>query len=240
MSPGIRSTLRRLVLRVARPLTVEQQQSERRLLEAVQALDRTKVEETAIDDLRRWLHNNDVRLRSLERAAEELGDLVRPAAAFTAAARSAPDPQAIGLERYDAGSSGRVIGYRDGRGGVQASNDYVAFEDVFRLSEDVIRERQRAYLPLVEDRTPVLDAGCGRGEFLELLRDAGIPARGVDLDPGMVERARAKGLEVELGDAVGHLESLPDESLGTIFAAQVVEHLPVERLLAFLGSAPAS
>ena len=60
------------------------------------------------------------------------------------------------------------------------------FEDVFRLSEDVIRERQRPYVSLLEGRQPVLDVGCGRGEFLELLRADGIAARGVDLDPGMV------------------------------------------------------
>ena len=55
-----------------------------------------------------------------------------------------------------------------------------------------LRERQRPYLSLLGGRQPVLDAGCGRGEFLDLLRDAGVPARGVDLDPGMVARTRGR------------------------------------------------
>jgi SAM-dependent methyltransferase len=150
------------------------------------------------------------------------------------AARAAPDPAALDLEVFDAGPAGKVIGYRRGRAGVAPEDDYVAFEDAFRLSEDVIRERQRPYLALLGGRQPVLDIGCGRGEFLELLRDAGIAGRGVDLDAGMVSRARAKGLEVEQGDAVVYLEHVPDGSLGAVFAAQVVEHLPYERLLAFL------
>ena len=119
-----------------------------------------------------------------------------------------------------------MIGYRHATCPVSAEDDYVAFEDVFRLSEDVIRERQRPYMSLLGGRQPVLDAGCGRGEFLdlELLRDAGAPARGVDLDPGMVARARGKGVDVEQGDLVAHLERVADGSLGVLFAAQVVEH----------------
>src|SRR5206468_12123687 len=78
------------------------------------------------------------------------------------------------------------------------------------------------------------DVGCGRGELLGLLRDAGIEARGVDADADMVAYARGEGLEVEQADAIAHLEALPDESLGGMFAGQVVEHLPPAVLFRFL------
>jgi SAM-dependent methyltransferase len=72
---------------------------------------------------------------------------------------------------------------------------------------------------------PVLELACGRGEFLDLLRDAGVAARGVDLDEGMVDRAVASGHEVVLGDAVGHLEQVEPGSLGGVFCAHFLEHL---------------
>jgi SAM-dependent methyltransferase len=111
---------------------------------------------------------------------------------------------------------------------------YVAFEDQFRGSRDAIRSGQEAYLPLFEGRTDVLDVGCGRGEFLDLLASRGIRARGIDVNPEMVEVCRARGLDVAEGDAVGYLTALEDGSLGGIFSAQVVEHLQPAYLLRFL------
>ena len=73
---------------------------------------------------------------------------------------------------------------------------YVGFEDRFRGSEEQIRERLKDYVPYFSGQSDVLDVGCGRGEFLELLREQGIRARGLDLNPEMVEVCRARGLEV--------------------------------------------
>ncbi len=178
------------------------------------------------------------RLADAARAVQEqIGALERrldPLEVLAATIREAPDHAALGFERFDAGRAGSVLGSRHQASPVSSDEDYLAFEEVFRLSEDVILQRQRPYLALLAGREPVLDAGCGRGEFLELMREAGIPARGVDLDPGMVARARAKGLEVKQVDIVDYLERLPDNSLGVVFSAQVVEHLPYARLLAFL------
>ena len=70
-----------------------------------------------------------------------------------------------------------------------------------------VRERQRPYVDDFRDAAPVLDVGCGRGELLGLLRDAGIEARGVDADADMVAYARGEGLEVEQADALAHLEA---------------------------------
>jgi SAM-dependent methyltransferase len=129
---------------------------------------------------------------------------------------------------------------RRGAGGVAASPpatvaaqpaaaalpDYFAFESRMRGSVEAIRERQRRYVDDLRDAAPVLDVGCGRGELLQLLREAGVEARGIDADADMVAYARGEGLDVEQADLVEYLESLDDASLGGIFMGQVVEHLP--------------
>src|SRR3954470_20913509 len=104
--------------------------------------------------------------------------------------------------------------------------DYFAFESRMRGSVAAIRERQRRYVDDFRDAAPVLDVGCGRGELLQLLREVGVEARGIDADADMVAYARGEGLDVEQADLVEHLEGLPDGSLGGIFMGQVVEHLP--------------
>jgi SAM-dependent methyltransferase len=111
---------------------------------------------------------------------------------------------------------------------------YVGFEDQFRGSREAIRARFESYLPLFEGRTDLLDVGCGRGEFLDLLGARGIRARGIDLNHEMAEGCRARGLDVTEADAVGYLMTVPDGSLGGIFSAQVVEHLQPGYLLQFL------
>jgi SAM-dependent methyltransferase len=114
---------------------------------------------------------------------------------------------------------------------------YPAFEAAFRGSRDEIAARLASYVPVFAGSSDVLDVGCGRGEFLELLQQSGITARGLDLNFEMVEICRARGLDVAHGDAVTYLRGLPEESLGGLFAAQVVEHLPPDYLLTFLSEA---
>ena len=109
--------------------------------------------------------------------------------------------------------------------------DYAGFEERFRGSEEELKERQRSYVQYFEGRENILDIGCGRGEFLELLRESGIKALGVDLDLDMVLLCRDKGLEVVRDDAFAYLAALPDDSVGGVFAAQVIEHLPPRRVI---------
>jgi SAM-dependent methyltransferase len=109
--------------------------------------------------------------------------------------------------------------------------DYARFEERFRGDEEEIKERQRAYLRYFQDRENVLDIGCGRGEFLELLRESGIKAGGVDLDLDMVLLCREKGLDVVMDDAFAHLATLADDSVGGVFAAQLIEHLHPRRVI---------
>jgi SAM-dependent methyltransferase len=117
--------------------------------------------------------------------------------------------------------------------------DYFAFESRMRGSVDAIRERQRRYVDDLRTAAPVLDVGCGRGELLQLLREAGIEARGIDADADMVAYARGEGLEVEQADLVEFLGRQEDGSLGGIFMGQVVEHLPAPVLLRALELAAA-
>jgi 2-polyprenyl-3-methyl-5-hydroxy-6-metoxy-1,4-benzoquinol methylase len=108
--------------------------------------------------------------------------------------------------------------------------DYARFAERFRGSEEYVQAGQRFYLPFFAGRRDVLDIGCGRGEFLELMREAGVPARGIDLSQESVDLCRRKGLQAETADLFAYLTDLPEASLDGIFSAQVVEHLPAERL----------
>jgi 2-polyprenyl-3-methyl-5-hydroxy-6-metoxy-1,4-benzoquinol methylase len=117
------------------------------------------------------------------------------------------------------------------------SHKYVGFEEQFRGSSEDIRARVAEYLPVFQDATDVLDIGCGRGEFLALLRDNGLRARGIDLNAAMVEVCRERGLEATTADAVTYLQQQPDQSLGGLFAAQVVEHLEPRYLTQLLDAA---
>jgi 2-polyprenyl-3-methyl-5-hydroxy-6-metoxy-1,4-benzoquinol methylase len=112
--------------------------------------------------------------------------------------------------------------------------DYFAFELQMRGLGESVRARQSRYVAALQPHAPVLDVGCGRGELLALLREAGVEARGVDADADMVACAAAEGLDVEQADAVEHLERLEAGSLGAIFSAQLVEHLPTPSLVRFL------
>jgi len=102
--------------------------------------------------------------------------------------------------------------------------------ELLRGSPEEIRRRQARYVEFLRGRENVLDAGCGRGEFLELLRASGIPAYGVDVDEKMVKRCRESGLDVRWEDAIDHLTGLEDGSLGGVVALQLVEHFDFVRL----------
>ena len=103
--------------------------------------------------------------------------------------------------------------------------DYGAFENEFRGSQKEIRTRIQRYLAYFEPGERVVDLGCGRGEWLELLVEKGIDASGVDIVERFVSICQSKGLNVIHEDMFCYLESLPDRSLDGITAIQVIEHI---------------
>ena len=113
--------------------------------------------------------------------------------------------------------------------------DYFLFEERFRGSRVDIKQRQLAFLPYFEKCSRVLDIGCGRGEFLEILKNHDIGCIGVDSDPDMVAYCRSRQLEVEQSDAIAYIETLEDKSLDGIFIDQVVEHLEPDYLIRLLA-----
>ncbi len=103
--------------------------------------------------------------------------------------------------------------------------DYLQLAERFRGSEEKVKRKQEFYRERFRGCRAVIDLGCGRGEFLELMREAGIPARGVDANGECVGRCRSKGLEAEQQDLFAFLEGIEEESCDGIFCAHVVEHL---------------
>jgi 2-polyprenyl-3-methyl-5-hydroxy-6-metoxy-1,4-benzoquinol methylase len=127
------------------------------------------------------------------------------------------------------GSREKALPLEDIRSRVRAA-DYIHFEDRHRGSQDDIKWKQKSYLAYFNNGGPVLDIGCGRGEFLELLKEASIPALGIDINQEMVTHCLSKGLKASQAEGLGYLQGLADESLGGIFLAQVIEHLEAEFL----------
>lgn len=120
---------------------------------------------------------------------------------------------------------------------------YVAFEDQFRGSRELIFNRLKVYLPLIDEakigtpEAPILDVGCGRGEWLELLSESGYKASGIDISKVMLEQCQARGLEVTEGDVISYLRSLPDASLGAVTGFHMIEHIPLASLIKLFDEA---
>ncbi len=103
--------------------------------------------------------------------------------------------------------------------------DYGRFAERFRGTEEYVKSNQQLYRPIFTGHSSVLDLGCGRGEFLEMMRDLGVTAKGIDLADESIALCRHKGLNAEKADLFAYLENLPEASLDGIFCSQVVEHI---------------
>lgn len=109
--------------------------------------------------------------------------------------------------------------------------DYYEFNRLFSGRDEIVERLYDPYVKFFQGCQKVLDMGCGRGAFLELLRENGIGAFGIDADEEMVRLGLGRGLDVKRGEALTHLRSLADESLDGIFMGHVVEHLEPDRLM---------
>ena len=109
--------------------------------------------------------------------------------------------------------------------------NYFDFENNFRGSRDHVKEKLKYYMQYLDGRKNLIDLGCGRGELLELMRDNNIPAVGIDISQEFVDWCGFNGLEAILDDAVDHIASLEDNTVGAITGIQLVEHLSFDGML---------
>jgi O-antigen chain-terminating methyltransferase len=162
--------------------------------------------------------------RQLEPMAEMRTQIAVVQRALQALRRDCADPQPSALSPQPSALSPDAV-------------TYVAFEDEFRGSDETVQERLGGYVPIFAGASDVVDLGCGRGEFLAALKQAGIRARGVDANAEMAGAARDRGLDAVQGDALTYLTGLGDASLGGLIATQVVEHLEPGYLMQLIAAA---
>lgn len=189
-------------------------------------IGRIEIIEARMDALDRRANDQDEGFRQAREAlASDIHDV----------RRTATDLQRKVMQRFDAPQASSVsIGASAPMAAVVQDDlldsHYVAFEDAFRGKRDDIKARAAYYLgPLREAGIldgVVLDLGCGRGEWLEVLKEHGYVGRGVDLNEAMTDDARALGLDAIHADALAYLRSLPDASVAAVTSMHLVEHLP--------------
>jgi SAM-dependent methyltransferase len=185
-----------------------------------------RLESEAREAVQRDVQSLAIRLAELEAAQERL-QLPSRLARLERLSRSAPQPTPA-----PAASSTTTV-----QPPVQPpSFDYMTFENRFR-PERTVRERHSDYRDLLHAHRRVVDLGCGRGELLELLRDAGVSAYGVELDQDVVAVCQQKGLEVLYGDAVSHIEGLEKGAVDGIVASHVIEHFTPDLLWRLITAA---
>jgi SAM-dependent methyltransferase len=188
-----------------------------------------------------------LRQRELEPLRREVGDL---SSAGKEAARAVSRLQ--GDLHFEHRRLARLVGDASSSGSTPivasptmetSSRFTLGFEEHFRGAREDIRQRLRFYLDRVKNQPtfnpslPLLDIGCGRGEWLELMREAGITAYGVDTNHLVVDECVKLGLEVRHADAIVHLTNLPDNALGGISIFHLIEHLPLDVLLQLIDEA---
>ncbi|HEX8680378.1 MAG TPA: class I SAM-dependent methyltransferase, partial [Chthoniobacterales bacterium] len=209
---------------------------------------------TALEAQNRWLHvlaeQRDSESEWMRAAADALEDVARAQTRFTSDVnylKGELSYQQLRVQRLADGSNGTpsdapLAGESAARQASEVDTRgldafYLNFEDHFRGPRAAIRDKVDVYLPLIEQASagsvdrPILDVGCGRGEWLDMLREHGRVARGVDMNERMVADCRERGLEATVADAIEHLRSLGDDSLGAVTGFHIIEHLPLAVLL---------
>ncbi len=219
--------VKRMLLRVLRIATRSQGTFNAKLLEGARSLDRT------VEGLRRELADAELRLARQNDVLQARVAAVERGSAPAVAPSGAPFPGVPSDAPIPGGPTGvptaAAPGITDGL--------YARFEEEFRGSSEGVRERQGQYVDFFKDAPgPVLDCGCGRGEFVGLLRRSGIDAEGVEANRVAVTIAEREGLPVAAGDAFERL-GRERARLGGVAALQFVEHLDPGAVREFLGRA---
>ena len=120
---------------------------------------------------------------------------------------------------------------------------YKSFEDKFRGHRSEIKKRLLAYKPFLQilkqnnENPAAVDLGCGRGEWLEILKQNGFTARGCDVSEEMLKECEKNALEAKKQGAIEFLSELEDSSLALVSAFQLVEHLEFSELCELIKQA---
>lgn len=221
VGPTRLASAKRLILRLSRLWTHHQVAAVEALATADEHLVRMNL--GVLDEAERQLDTVRAQVIATEQALQAGLDAL-------AEAHGATDSPLTALtERVDSLESALATLGIDFASDASNAADYVLFEDQFRGTRDEVRQSLtdalRFVAPFVGSNYPVLDIGCGRGEWLELMRDAGIVSYGVDLNEAMVREVLARGLDARHENAFNHLEGLNEESLQAVTAFHVVEHV---------------
>ncbi|MBI4454859.1 MAG: class I SAM-dependent methyltransferase [Acidobacteria bacterium] len=174
-----------------------------------------------LDALYRWSQENSGAIERLKQEQAEMIDLVRTFSGIQLEDKPYLR-QELNMIRAERTGSGSLF-------------NRFAFAEEFYGSEREAKQKWQAYVELFEHHEPVVVLSCGRGEFLELLREAGISATGVESDPVLARHVRQKDLEVEEKDLLDFLRERADESLGGVFAARILERLDWPNLILLLA-----
>lgn len=156
-------------------------------------------------------------------------------------------PQIVrNINEYQAFTDARLAGKMDREAAEEAHSldaMYMSFADRFRGTRAEIGRKLRVYLPLIQtlgskkEDLSILDVGCGRGEWLELLREEGYRARGIDINRVAVQECRERGLDVTEADVIEHLRGLNRGSLDVVTGFHLIEHLPFPTMAALFDEA---
>ena len=172
----------------------------------------------------------DERIGRLERAwRQRAAEAAEPPARMQPAATVVPFPQeerGVGRDRVPAGRAEPLFHF-----------DYYWFESIHRGDRALIKRRQQPYLEYFEGCANVLDVGCGRGEFLELLGEKKIGGYGIDIEGDSIQFCTDSGLRAEQAEALAHLAAIEDGSIDGVFISQVAEHMTPSELIELVGLA---
>lgn len=202
--------------------------------ELARALAALSAQEARLSSTQAALEEAGARLQGLESQGQSLGSLLQQVQGQSGelSARVAAVDAALGLLQ-----AARTQAAQDEHA---LDELYARFEDRFRGSEGLVRERVAQYLDNVKALGPsalVVDLGCGRGEWLQLMRENGVRATGVDTNRVFIEHCRDRGLDVVESDAIAWLQAQPATSVSGITSLHLVEHIPFEALMTLLAEA---
>ena len=202
-----------------------------------------------INNLQGFVDQQTTEARAVQHSLEQLSERQTNDAVFVKGELSEQQSllqQVLGTDRRDKVPAGKRATVGDGSDKKHTralDSFYLSFENRFRGSRAEIKKRVTFYLPFLasahagEKGRPILDLGCGRGEWLELLKENKLDARGVDLNSAMIAQCKEHGLDVIHRDAIDYMRSLRANSHGGVTGFHIIEHLPFETLMDFFREA---